>query len=85
MYLLVLNFLSATLGLVRLDSEKMGYVRWEFDWRNTAVNKKSSANTLRMVKVFSMFLVLNFLSATDPPSARQKVAKQNGGPVGKSN
>jgi hypothetical protein len=29
--------------------------------------------------------VLNFLSATDPPSARQKAARRNGGPVGESN
>ena len=32
-----------------------------------------------------VLFVLNFLSATDPPSTRQKAARQNGGPVGKSN
>ena len=73
-------------GFVRPDSEKMGCVRWGVDWRKRAVYKKSSASTLRVVKMLCVFVfVLNFLSATDPPSARQKAARRNGGPVGESN
>ena len=68
------------------DSEKMGCVRWGVDWRKRAVYKKNSASTLRVVQMLCVFIfVLNFLSATDPPSARQKAARRNGGPVGESN